>query len=133
MAANVFIKTLGEMIFSSAKRPGRYLSGVFQSRLDKEFRKMYQEQMMYFGAYLAHCYKSSASPPLDYEKISKFCNDMSLEEHKILVNGEYIEQTYKILHALHKISRNMSVLYDPSTLTTSTAILDPNSFPLHTS
>lgn len=129
MASNSFTKTLAEMVFSTAKRPGRYLASFLQTKLDKEFQKIYFEQMMFQGAFLAKC----KGPLVDYEAISKVCNDMSLEEHRIFVNGEYIEQTYKILLALHEISRNIQVIYDPTKYSTSTAIFDPNSFPIHTS
>jgi hypothetical protein len=133
MAANSFGRELGEMLFSAAKRPGKYLFAALQNRIDKEFQKMYFEQMMYQGAFLAKCSSRYNSPGFRYEDVSKDCKETSLQEHKIIVDGEYTEQTYKILLALHRISRNISVIYDPRQHSPSTAILDPNMFPIQTS
>ena len=58
---------------------------------------------------------------------------MTIEQHKMQVNEEYIEQTFKILLSLHKVSRKINVVYDPTFYTTSTSLLDPNMFPLHSS
>jgi hypothetical protein len=131
MAANSFSNLLGQMIFSKAKRPGKYLLDALQYLLDKEFQRIYFEQMMYQGAFLSKCFKNKDS--LDLDAIGKECNNMSIQEHKILVDGEYIEQTFKILLSLHKISRGIPIIYDPSRYIASKAVLDPNMFPIHTS
>lgn len=130
MAANSFSKQLSEMLFNTAQRPGKYLLSALQYRLDKEFQKIYFEQMMFQGAFLAKCAEGKGMEK--YEKIVEDINSMSLEEHKIVVNGEYTEQTYKMLLAMHKVSRNIPVIYDPRHYSMSTALLDPNMFPIHT-
>ena len=134
MAANIFTKNLSDMIFSSSKRPGKYLIAILQHKLDKEFQNLYFEQMMFQGSFLANCYKwSQDKKELDYAKINEICNNHCLEEHKIQVNGEYIEQTYKILSNLYKISRQTSVVYDPTFYSSSKEILDSNMFPIQSS
>ena len=133
MAANSFSRELGEMLFSAAKRPGKYLISALQYRIEKEFQKLYFEQMMYQGAFLAKSFTNYAKEGFQYEKVAEECNQMSLQEHRVFVNGEYTEQTYKILRSLHKISRNIPVIYDPHSYSTSKDILDPNMFPIQTS
>ena len=133
MAANSFTKQLGDMIFSKVKRPGKYLLAALQYKLDKEFQKLYFEQMMYQGAFLSMCYKGHYDNNLNYEEIAKECDKMSIEEHRIWVNGEYIEQSFKMLKEMHKITRNIPVIYDPTSYSTSKALFDPNMFPIHTS
>ena len=83
MAANSFTKQLGDMIFSKVKRPGKYLLAALQYKLDKEFQKLYFEQMMYQGAFLSMCYKGHYDNNLNYEEIAKECDKMSIEEHRI--------------------------------------------------
>ncbi|OMJ80535.1 hypothetical protein SteCoe_19176 [Stentor coeruleus] len=118
------------MLFNTGQRPGKYLLSVLQNRLDKELQNLYFEQMMFQGAFLAKCAEWKGIEK--YKEIAEDTNNMSIEEHKIFVNGEYTEQTYKILLAMHKISRNIPVIYDPRNYSTSTSLLDPNMFPIHT-
>lgn len=128
MAANTFGRELAEMVFFAAKRPGRYLLSVLKQKTEREFQKIYLEQMLHQGAFLSKLRKSSE----DLEKIKQECESMSIQEQKILVNCEFTEQTYKILHAMHQISRNIPVIYNPKQYTNSKDLLDPNMFPLQT-
>lgn len=131
MAANAFGRDLAEMVFSAAKRPGQYLLSFLKNKAEKEFQKIYLEQMMYQGTFLSKICKFPELPE-NFEQIKKECENMSIHEQKIFVNCEYTEQTYKILHAMHKISRNIPVIYDPKQYSHEKYLLDPNMFPLQT-
>ena len=131
MAANSFGRQLAEMIFSSSRRPGKYLLSYMRQKLDKEFENIYLEQMLYQGCFLSKVSKFEASSaPLD--TIKSELSSISLEESKIMLNSEYLEQTFKILHSMHKLTRTVPVIFDPRRYSTSTDILDPNMFPIHT-
>lgn len=131
MAANTFGRDLAEVVFSAAKRPGKYLLAFLKNKAEKEFQKIYLEQMMYQGTFLSKVCKFPELPS-NLDQIKKECDEMSMHEQKIFVNCEYTEQTYKILNAMHKISRNIPIIYDPKLVSTEKYLLDPNMFPLQT-
>lgn len=57
-------------------------------------------------------------------------NELTLEEHKVAVKGEFLEQLYYQLSGLHKVARNVQTVY-PKTLyqrSTKGDLLDPNAF-----
>lgn len=131
MAANSFGRQLAEMIFSSSRRPGKYLLSYMKHKLDKEFEHIYQEQMLYQGCFLSKVSKFDPdSAPL--EQIKSELSSISIEESKIMLNSEYLEKTFKILHSMHKLTRTIPIIFDPRRYSSSTEILDPNMFPIHT-
>lgn len=57
-------------------------------------------------------------------------NELSLEEHKVVVKGEFLEQLYFQLAGLHKVARNVEVVYPKALYQRSTKgdLLDPDAF-----
>mmetsp|Transcript_9820 Transcript_9820/g.14643 ORF Transcript_9820/g.14643 Transcript_9820/m.14643 type:complete len:437 (-) Transcript_9820:29-1339(-) len=131
MAANSLSTQLGNLVFSAAKRPGVHLISMLQKSIEKEYRRIYFEQIQYQGAFLG---RARHLTPEEYPQLYTTLNDMSLEEHKVIVKGEYLEQTFYILLALHSIARNAQIVFDQNTYkpTSETALLDPNFFPVFT-
>lgn len=132
MAVNSFSSQLGNLLFSVAKRPGAHLMEILQKSIEKEYQRIYHEQMVYQAAFLAKVRRQHMTTGEDLDAAYKEINDMSIEEHKILAKGEYLEQIYNILGALHNIARNIEVVYDKKQFKNShkTSILDPNNFPI---
>lgn len=57
-------------------------------------------------------------------------NEQSLEEHKVVVKGEFLEQLYYQLAGLHKVARNVEVVYPKALYQRSTKgdLLNPDAF-----
>jgi hypothetical protein len=128
MAANSFGRELAEIVFSAARRPGKYLLSFMKQKIEKEFESIYLEQMLYQGAFLSQVSKSVES--VSFEKIKEEIENISIEESRVMVNSEYLEKTFKILNSMHRISRNIPVIYDPRRYSSSRELLDPNMFPI---
>lgn len=147
MAANKFISSLmSQYILKRGKAPDNHLISLLRKGLDTEWKRIYNEQRFYQAAYLMTLRKHLEALVGDYPaaegeervmkqvyeyQISSEVNEQTLEEHKIIVKGEFLEQLYYQFAGLHKVARNVEVIYPKSLYQRSTKgdLLDPNAFP----